>query len=160
MHQGIHNAGQIMILEGDFEWKEMGLSPKDMDFSGGKNMAAREIAQIFGVPPMLVGVPGDATFSNYKEARSHLWEDTVLPLLNRLINQLNTWLTPFFGDKLRLTYDANAIPSLEVKRERAWERVNACTFLDTNEKRAAVGYPPLTKEQVKALNTSNPQKGA
>ncbi|MDP5012597.1 MAG: phage portal protein, partial [Alphaproteobacteria bacterium] len=32
-----HNAGRVMILEGDFEWKEMGLTPKDLDFVEGKN---------------------------------------------------------------------------------------------------------------------------
>jgi len=58
-----------MILEGDFDWKEMGLSPKDLDFIEGKNLSSREIAQAFGVPPMLVGVPGDSTFSDYREAR-------------------------------------------------------------------------------------------
>jgi len=146
MYRGAGKAGQMMVLEGGFDWKEMGFSPKDMDFNQGKNMAAREIAQAFGVPPMLVGVPGDATFSNYKEARLHLWEDTILPLLNRLINHLNTWLVPVYsgsaGD-LHVTYDADAIPPLAHKRESTWERLDRCTFLTTNEKREALGYPPL-----------------
>lgn len=141
--QGTKNAGQMMILEGDFEWKEMGLSPKDMDFVEGKNLSAREIAQIFGVPPMLVGVPGDATFSNYREARLHLWEDTILPLLDRIISQLNLWLTPQFGQGLFLSYDTDAIPTLAAKRESAWEKINQCHFLTLNEKRQAVGYGPL-----------------
>ena len=147
IHQGTQNAGQIMILEGgNCQWQEMGMSPKDMDFNEGHNMAAREIAQVFGVPPMLVGIPGDATFSNYKEARFHLWEDTILPLLNRLINQFNTWLVPQFGEQLHLTYDPDAIPSLAAKREAMWERVDACSFLTRNEKREAVGYPPIDQE--------------
>ena len=29
---GSQNAGRPLLLEGDFDWKEMGLSPKDMDF--------------------------------------------------------------------------------------------------------------------------------
>jgi HK97 family phage portal protein len=144
IHQGTQNAGQMMILEGgSCQWQEMGMSPKDMDFSEGRNMAAREIAQVFGVPPMLVGIPGDATFSNYKEARLHLWEDTILPLLGRLINQFNTWLVPQFGSGLSLTYDPDAIPTLGAKREAMWERVDACSFLTNNEKREAVGYPPI-----------------
>ena len=121
----------------------MGLSPKDLDFGEGKNMSSREIAQIFGVPPMLVGVPGDATFSNYREARLHLWEDTILPLLDRFVNQLNTWLVPQFGTHLRLSYDIDAIPALSAKREAMWERTNNCTFLTLNEKREAFGYPPI-----------------
>jgi HK97 family phage portal protein len=143
IYQGTRNAGQIMILEGDFEWKEMGLSPKDMDFVEGKYVAAREIAQIFGVPPMLVGVPGDATFANYREARLHLWEDTILPLLDLVVSQLNLWLSPAFGPHLRLAYDTDAIPTLAAKREAAWEKIDGCAFLTLNEKRQAVGYAPV-----------------
>lgn len=143
IYQGTRNAGQVMMLEGDFEWKEMGLSPKDMDFVEGKKLSAREIAQIFGVPPMLVGVPGDATFSNYKEARLHLWEDTILPLLDMLVNQFNLWLTPQFDSTLSLAYDTDSIPTLAAKRESTWEKIDHCSFLTLNEKRQAVGYAPL-----------------
>ncbi|MGL4427057.1 MAG: phage portal protein [Alphaproteobacteria bacterium] len=143
IYEGSENAGKMMILEGDFEWKEMGLSPKDMDFIGGKSLAARDIAQAFGVPPMLVGVPGEATFSNYREARFHLWEDTILPLLDMLLDHLNLWLTPKFGKNLRLSYDPDSIPALALRREATWEKVNNADFLTLNEKRHALGYAPL-----------------
>jgi HK97 family phage portal protein len=143
-YQGSQNAGQIMILEGDFTWKEMGLSPKDMDFIEGKNVTAREIAQIFGVPPMLVGIPGDATFSNYREARLNFWEETVLPLLDQVTSQLNRWLTPHFGPDLELQYNLDQIPAIAAKREAQWEKMNQCNFLTPNEKRAAFGYPPVS----------------
>jgi phage portal protein BeeE len=50
----------------------MGLSPKDMDFVEAKNGAARDIALAFGVPPMLLGIPGDNTYANYQEANRAL----------------------------------------------------------------------------------------
>ena len=143
MYSGKNNAGRMMILEGDFEWKEMGFSPKDLDFIEGKNLSSREISQAFGVPPMLVGVLGDATFSNYREARMHLWEDTIIPLLEAVLNQLNRWLVPLFGPNLRLTYDQDKIPALAPKRESVWERINNAEFLTFNEKRKAIGYPPI-----------------
>ena len=46
----------------------MSMSPKDLDFIEAKHGAAREIALALGVPPMLLGIPGDNTFSNYQEA--------------------------------------------------------------------------------------------
>ena len=142
-YQGTSNAGKVMVLEGDFEWKEMGLSPKDLDFIEGKNLSAREIAQAYGVPPMLVGVPGDATFANYKEARFHLWEDTIIPLLEFFVAEFNLWLAPYFEDDLRLSYDTDSIPALAPKREAAWAKIIAADFLTINEKRQAVGYTPL-----------------
>lgn len=143
LYEGQTNAGRMMILEGDFEWKEMGLSPKDLDFIEGKNVSAREIAQAFGVPPMLVGVPGDATFANYKEARLHLWEDTILPMLEFLVAEFNLWLTPQYGEDLKLGYDVDEIPALAPKREQAWQKIAQATFLTINEKRQAVGYSPI-----------------
>lgn len=143
IYEGTRNAGRIMMFEGDFEWKEMGLSPKDLDFIEGKNLSAREIAQAFGVPPMLAGVPGDATFANYREARFHLWEDTILPLLEFIVAEFNLWLAPCFGNNLRLGYDVDGIPALAPRRESAWSKISQADFLTINEKRQAVGYGPL-----------------
>ncbi len=69
LYSGQQNAGKIAVLDGSLEWKEMGLSPKDLDFVEGKHVAAREIAQVFGVPTMLIGVPGDATYENCETPR-------------------------------------------------------------------------------------------
>ncbi len=143
MYEGSQNAGRVLVLEGDFKWQEMGLSPRDLDFVEGKKISAREISQAYGVPPMLVGVPGDATFSNYREARYHLWEDTILPLLDHIIDEFNTWLVPQFGTGLRLGYDIDGIPALAPRREEAWSKFSKAPFLTINEKRQAMGYPPL-----------------
>ena len=53
-----------MLLEGGLDWKPLSLSPKDMDFIAAKHAAARDIALALGVPPMLLGIPGDNTFTD------------------------------------------------------------------------------------------------
>jgi len=151
LYEGNRNAGRILMLEGDFDWREMGLSPKDLDFIEGKSVSAREIAQAFGVPPMLAGVPGDATFANYREARFHLWEDTILPLLEFVTAEFNLWLSPFYGDTVRLAYDQDDIPALSSRREAHWNKVAQADFLTINEKRLAVGYAPLPEGDVLAV---------
>lgn len=144
VYEGSLNAGKLMVLEGNFEWQEMGLSPKDLDFIAGKNLSAREIAQAYGVPPMLVGVPGDATFANYREARYHLWEDTIIPLLDHLCDEFNHWLLPKFGQKdLYLAFDLESIPALAPRREKTWKQISDVSFLTINEKRRALGYEPV-----------------
>lgn len=148
LYAGTTNAGRLMLLDGNFEWKEMNISPKDMDFNAGKAIAAREIAQAFGVPPMLVGVPGDATFANFREARFHLWEDTVLPLLEFIVAELNLWLAPRFGKDIVLRYDTDNVPALAPRREAAWNRIAAADFLTLSEKRTALGFPPLPSNEV------------
>lgn len=139
-YQGAANAGRPLLLEGGLDWTAMGLTPKDMDFIEAKRAAAREIALAFGVPPMLIGIPGDNTFSNYQEANRTFWRQTVLPLVSRTARALTRWLGPRFGEGLRLGYDTDQVEALSAEREALWARVGKADFLTEDEKRAAVGY--------------------
>jgi phage portal protein BeeE len=94
------------------------------------------------VPPMLLGIPGDNTYSNYAEANRSFWRQTVLPLVKRTAKALSGWLGPAFdgGARFELRPDLDTIEALSSEREALWERVRAADFLTVNEKRAAVGY--------------------
>jgi len=140
--QGAQNAGRPLLLEGGLDWKSLSLSPKDMDFIEAKHAAAREIALAFGVPPMLLGIPGDNTFSNYQEANRSFYRGTAVPFANRLLSALTNWLAPAYGEKLRLEPDLDQVQALSSERESLWRRVNEAGFLSDDEKRAAVGYGP------------------
>ncbi len=141
--QGAANAGRPLLLEGGLDWKTIALSPHDMDFIELKNAAAREIALAFGVPPMLLGIPGDNTYSNYREANRAFWLGTVQPLARKLAAALTAWLAPAFGTSLRLDFDFDASEAASAEREALWARVAGADFLTLNEKRAAIGYGPL-----------------
>ena len=142
-YQGTAHAGRPMLLEGGLDWKPMSLSPQDMDFMDMKHAAAREIALAFGVPPMLLAIPGDNTYSNYQEANRALWRQTVLPLASRIGAALTQWLAPTFGRDLTLAVDTDRIEALSIDRAALWERVTKAPFLTVNEKRAATGYGAL-----------------
>ncbi len=139
-YQGAMNAGRPLLLEGGLDWKAMSLSPKDMDFMEAKHAAAREIALAFGVPPMLLAIPGDNTYSNYQEANRVFWRQTVLPLGGRIGAALTQWLAPGFGAGLTLAVDTDRIEALSADRAALWDRVSKAAFLTVNEKRAATGY--------------------
>lgn len=136
---GAANAGRPLLLEGGLEWKEMSLSPRDMDFVQIKHSSARDVALAFGVPPQLLGIPGDNTYANLQEARLALWEQTILPLLESVTDALNNWLVPMFADTLQLVLDTDAIPALAAKRDAYWERIASADFLSAEEKRRLLG---------------------
>jgi len=142
-YQGARNAGRPLLLEGGLDWKAMSLSPKDMDFMEAKHAAAREIALAFGVPPMLLAIPGDNTYSNYQEANRVFWRQTVLPMAERIGSALTRWLAPAFGAGLNLTVDTDRIEALAADRAMLWERVVKAPFLTVNEQREMVGFGPL-----------------
>ncbi|MBO0904913.1 phage portal protein [Jiella sonneratiae] len=140
-YSGAARAGRPLLLEGGLDWKAMALSPKDMDFVEAKNGAARDIALAFGVPPMLLGIPGDLTYANYAEANRALYRLTVLPLVKRIAGALGGWLGAHFGEpELSLSVDLDAVEGLSAEREALWTRVGAADFLSRDEKREAVGY--------------------
>ena len=142
--QGARNAGRPLLLEGGLDWKPLSLTPKDMDFIEAKHAAAREIALALGVPPMLLGIPGDNTYSNYQEASRTFWRQTVLPLVTRFSAAVSAWLSPAYGAaSLRLVPDLDAIEALAPERDALWTRLDKSTFLTRNEKRLAAGYPAL-----------------
>lgn len=137
---GPRGAGRPLLLEGGLDWTAMSLTPQEMDFDRGRNAAARDIAMAFGVPPMLLGVPGDATYANYEAATLAFWRGTVLPLARRMAAGLTAFIVTEFGADLRLEPDADAIPALAPERAALWARLEAATFLSRDEKRAAAGY--------------------
>jgi HK97 family phage portal protein len=139
-YSGAVNAGRPLLLEGGLDWKSMGLSPKDMDFIEAKNGAARDIALGLGVPPMLIGIPGDNTYANYQEANRAFYRLTVLPMIARTAVSFSAWLSDAYGETLRLEPDLDQIAGLAAEREALWSRVGAASFLTEDEKREAVGY--------------------
>lgn len=142
-HQGARNAGRPMLLEGGLDWKPMGFSPSDMEFQKTKEAAGREIATAFGVPPMLIGLPGDATYANYQEAHRAFYRLTVLPLAQKVLSALAEWLNGFEGDTVELVPDLDRLPALAPEREAQWRRVAEADFLSDAEKRSLLGLPPL-----------------
>jgi HK97 family phage portal protein len=142
-YAGERNARMPMLLEGGLDWKEMGLSPADMDWLKGKEHNVREICAAFGVPPEMVGDSASRTYANYKEARASFYEETVLPLLDHIRDDLNNWLTPMFGDGLYLDYDRDSIEALQEERNEVWTRAQTSSFLTEDEKRELVGLDPL-----------------
>jgi len=144
-HQGARNAGRPMLLEGGLDWKPMGFSPSDMEFQKTKEAAAREIAIAFGVPPMLIGIPGDATYANYQEANRAFFRLTVLPLVAKVTAAVGHWLSGFTGEAVELRPDLDQVPALAVERDQQWARVGAADFLTEAEKRAALGLPRIAE---------------
>ncbi|MBT8152546.1 phage portal protein [Epibacterium ulvae] len=144
--QGARNAGRPMVLEGGLDWKPMGFSPSDMEFQATKDSAAREIALAFGVPPMLMGIKGDATYANYQEANRAFYRLTVLPLATRVTADLSDWLSRYMGTPLTLAPDLDQVPALATEREAQWRRISAADFLTDAEKRHLLGLPPKMQE--------------
>lgn len=132
---GAKNNSKPLLLEGGLEWKEMSLSPIDMDFLNTKNSCARDIAMAFGVPSQLLGIPGDNTYSNMTEARLSMWEETILPMVDNVMNALENWLSYTFDKNIGLYYDKDKISALSNRQEIYWNKISNANFLSNEEKK-------------------------
>lgn len=156
-YSGMKNSGRPMLLEGGLDWKEMSLSPKDMDFIESKKLSRMEICAAFGVPPELVGDHEHATYSNYQEARKAFYQDTVIPILVRIRDKINSHILPKFGDNLYLDIDRDEIDALQEDRDKVWDRaIRAVQYgiLEVNEAREAMGYEAIEGGNVRYVPAS------
>ena len=124
---GSGNAGRPMLLEGGLRWQALSLTPADMDFVSLKEGAARDIALAFGVPPVLVGLPGDATYANAREAGRALYRQTILPMAGRVLDGLAAMLSDWLGP-VSLTVDTDQISELAEDRAALWQAVGSAGF--------------------------------
>ncbi|MES2904052.1 MAG: phage portal protein [Pseudomonadota bacterium] len=136
---GAGNAGRPLLLDGGMKWLPMALTPADMDFVALKEAAARDIALAFGVPPVLVGLPGDSTYANAREAGRALMRLTVLPLAGKILGALGELLGDWLGP-VELRVDKDEISEMAEDRERLWRQVSGADFLTRDEKRRQLGF--------------------
>ncbi len=156
-YSGMKNSGRPMLLEGGLDWKEMSLSPKDMDFIESKKLSRMEICAAFGVPPELLGDHEHATYSNYQEARKAFYQDTVIPILIRIRDKINSHILPKFGDNLYLDIDRDEIDALQEDRDKVWDRAIRAVqagLLEVNEAREAMGYEAIEGGNVRYVPAS------
>ena len=88
-YKNITSQGTIMVLEGDFNWHSIAVSPQDLDIKKMNNYNASSIARGLGVHPVLIGLDKKSFGGlQHYEIRKQFIEDTLKPLYNKIINQL------------------------------------------------------------------------
>jgi HK97 family phage portal protein len=155
---GTGNAGRPLLLEGGLKWQALSLTPADMDFVALKEGAARDIALAFGVPPVLVGLPGDATYANAREAGRALYRQTILPMAGKILDALAEMLSDWLGP-MALSVDTDQISELAEDRTALWLAVGSAGFLSDAEKRDMLGFSTRGLESIKASACHSRESG-
>lgn len=136
---GAKNAGRPMLLDGGLGWTEMGFSPKDMNFGEGLHASARLIALAFGVPPLVLGIPGDSTYANYQEANKAWHRELIIPLLAQWCRAMTWWIGDAYGSDIRIEPDTDDLEIFADERAAEWDRIEKSTVMKVNEKREKLG---------------------
>ncbi len=139
-YQGSHNAGDVIVTPKKLSWTNFGLSAGDLQLIETYNASIKDLCNIFSVPVQLLNNTESSTYNNMREAKKALYQNCVIPELDKLRDELNRWLVPLYGENLFLDFDYSSISELQQEQEKIVSQLSQSYWLSSNEKRMAMGY--------------------
>lgn len=129
LYKGAGNAYRVAVLPKGVKYDEASSNPKDMDFANMQSVMREKILSGFRVPKTILGSSESETNRATAETSNYVFAArTVKPKLELIVQQLNEFLVPRYGDNLYLDF------SDPVPEDRA-QRIE--------EMKAAVGLQPV-----------------
>lgn len=132
--------GGISITNTPVDWLKFGLSATDMGLIEQLGVTSRELCNIYGYPMQLLNQYPQGGRDTLKDAKTFLFENVIIPELNRLKEALNTWVVPAFGKGYYVDFDWTVIPELQENITELVDRMEKGYYITPNEKRSALGY--------------------
>jgi len=133
----------------NFDLLKLGMTVQELDYASSKNVSAREIALALGYPPFLLGMAEGATFNNVSEAKLELWESSIIPIAEGLLDDFVTYYNLITGSKSAIELNLEGISALrssvEMRRKGAIEEIKE-GLITTEEYRVRFGYPSEPEE--------------
>jgi HK97 family phage portal protein len=110
---GGKNFGSPMFTGANVDFLQMGMSSTDLQMIEQGVLSLRAICNIYKVSSRLFNDPANSTFNNVQQAEKAMWNDAVIPLLEKFKQRYNSWLAPSFGEQYMLDYDLTGIDALQ-----------------------------------------------
>jgi HK97 family phage portal protein len=141
---GAANAGGSTFLSGDFDWKQLSQSVKDMDFATLKKQTTEAIYNALKIPLPMVS-PDNMTLANMEQAKLNFYDNTIIPLATTIFKYLGSLLLSRYpnSENLELTFDPASIEALEPRQIDNTLKLSNSGVLTINEIRSRLGYEDL-----------------
>jgi HK97 family phage portal protein len=142
---GSKNAGKVGVLPGEgMDYVKLGIGTQELDWRGSEGILTRRMCMAFGVPSQILGDPDTSKYSNYKEARQALYQETVIPNTAHFVSEFSSWLLPKYEvDGYAIDLDYENVDALKDGEDQRVTRLSARTWWTTNEKRKADGLEEI-----------------
>lgn len=136
-YSGARNAYKTMILGGGLKPEKLTFSNKDMEFLAQLEWYRDKLMVIFGNTKASLGIIDDVNRASHESSIIAWKRNSVKPEMQSIVDTLNEFLVPQFGDKLVLAYE-DPIP--EDREAKLSEVEKAKGILTINERRSLLGY--------------------
>lgn len=108
-HTGVGKNGKVAVLNGNVEYQQFGVKPADMQFKDQKKMGLESVLAVFGLNKIAVGMYEDINLATIREGRRMLYEDTYIPIANKILSCLVGQWIRFVDKNLTLELDETSI---------------------------------------------------
>ena len=139
-YQGADNAGDIIITPKKLSWVNFGLNAADVSLIEQYNASIKDLCNVYQVPVQLLNNTDTSTYNNMVEAKKSLYQNAVIPELNKIRDELNRWLVPSFGENLYLDFDYSNIAELQEEMDSVVKQMASAWWTTPNEKRQAMNF--------------------
>ena len=139
-YSGSNNAGDIVITPKKLSWINFGMSASDLSLIEQYNASIKDLCNIYSVPAVLLNNTESSTYNNVIEAKKSLYQNAIIPELNKIKDELNRCLVPSYGEKLYLDFDYSSISEMQEEMDKVVGQMSQAWWLTPNEKRQAMSY--------------------
>lgn len=139
--------GGIAIINQPMRWVDFGLSPADMELINQGDVSFKSLCNLYGVPDVMLNNTASATKDNFKQAKSFLFQNAIIPEMIKLRDELNRWFVPNFGENLYLDFDFTVIPELQEDISEMVNQLDKAWYMTPNQKRKVLYMPEDTENE-------------
>ena len=155
LYLGVEKAHRTAVMPTKMTLDTLGVSSKDAEFLGLRQVSKEEVCAAFGVPLPIAGDIGKAQYNNISRAEKIFWAETLVPEMRLLRGTLNKQLGKFFPGAY-FTWDYSTIEALQEDATIRQERVLDKNMFFLNMFQAGALSVPEFRELV---NQSLPELG-
>lgn len=142
-------AGGTPVLEDGMTFVPASQSARDLQYIEARKLTREEVASAYHVPPPMVGLLENATFSNITEQHKMLYQDTLGPWLTMIQEEI----------ELQLMGDFEPAPERFYVEFNLREKLTGSFEERADAIQKAVGGPTMTVNEARALDNRPPLDG-
>ena len=134
---GSLNYNSIAVSGYKVDWKQIGLSPVELNIIESEKWDLKALCNIYGVPSQLLNDSDSKTYNNQREGEKALTLRCAIPLLNSLTDNLNRKLHSDWGYKgtnLYVDYDISVFGELEANKAEQTAWLNEAWWISPKQK--------------------------
>lgn len=131
---GASMFGKAIVTSANVDYIQMGMDPTQLKILESAVLTLRDLCTLYSVDSSLFNDPANQTYNNRKEAEKAMFSNAVVPINEKDIESLSSWLLPAWNKADNTTYqirqDLSVIPVLHTdENEKAKRSKNISTAI-------------------------------